>query len=111
MINEGIRYGLLVYNKTSADTMSVCAPSFSWGYESRIVIPSEIYSYSGKVYKVTGIKPRGFHTTLFATGLTIPGCIVEIGESAFASCVSLKVSPWRKECRLFAPRLSVAAKG
>ena len=43
MINEGIRYGLLVYNKTSADTVSVSAPSFSWGYEGRIVIPSEIY--------------------------------------------------------------------
>ena len=111
MINEGIRYGLLVYNKTSADTVSVSAPSFSWGYEGRIVIPSEIYSYSDKVYKVTGIKPRGFNTTLLATGLTIPGSIVEVSESAFASCVSLKDVTIEEGVQIIRPKAFCRCKG
>lgn len=59
------------------------------GNAEQVVIPEEI-TYDARSYVTTRIRDYAFQGNNIITGVTLPSTVVEIGNSAFASCSSLR---------------------
>ena len=85
----------IYYNITSSTdlTVSVTYQGSSSGdyneYTGTISIP-EAVTYNSNTYQVTSIGSSAFRLCNSLSSITIPGCVINIGEYAFEGCIGLK---------------------
>lgn len=86
IVYDGIYYNVNSAEKTASVTypINVLAP-----YNGDIIIPSEITSKGGHIYRVTSIGDGAFQNCSGLTSLTIPESVTSIGRNAFSRSFAL----------------------